>query len=138
MYGNTQQRRCGQNDGGTNYSNGAYNGNTPNGAGPSNHYHSELDHKAAAEKENDAILKALMADIKTIKTTHKNIGEEIGSQNKLLELLGETFGKAQGALGSAMKKVGEVGGMSSHTHMWLLIIFAFVVFLFIWFLLKVK
>lgn len=100
-------------------------------------HHGEAD-RAEAERENDAILKALMSDIKTIKSTSKGIRGELDRQGQLIDLLSTSFQKAQGALGKAMRRVGEVGGMSSHTHMWLLIVFAFCVFLFIWFMMKVK
>ena len=104
------------------------------GAHPNNPH----DLPPVSEQENDAILAALMADIKGLKTSGAAISSELGRHNKILALLEGSFGQAKGSLSKVMSKVDEVSGMNASKHMWLLVLFAFGVFVFIYFLLKLK
>ena len=107
------------------------------GGGLSNS-HNPHDMSQVSEQENDAILTALMADIRTLKTTGGAISSELSRHNKIISMLETSFTQARGSLGKVMSKVDEVSGMNASKHMWLLILFAFGVFVFIYLLLKFK
>ena len=90
------------------------------------------------EKENDAVLKALLQDVKALKKGSSEVAAEIKSHLKLLDVLGDAFSTARAGLRRTMSKLEEVGGLRSSSHMWLLFGFVFVVFIFIYFLLKFR
>eukprot|EP00758_Cryptobia_borreli_P005882 Tbor_TRINITY_DN5010_c3_g1::TRINITY_DN5010_c3_g1_i2::g.14098::m.14098/K08504/BET1; blocked early in transport 1 len=102
----------------------------------SSHLHKE-DYNAT-EKENDAILKALMSDIQGVKATQKGVGVEIKRHLKILDVLSNSLLSAGGALRRTAGKLDGIGGFSAAKHMWLLIVFAFAVICFIILLLKFK
>lgn len=89
------------------------------------------------EEENDAIVKALLTEVRTAKRKFSDIGDEVKQQNKLLETLELTFRSARSSLANTMRSLNSTG-VNSVKHMWLLFIFVILFFMFIYLLLKFR
>ena len=91
---------------------------------------------ARMEQENNALMRALLDDVRGLKTASGRIRTEVQSHNVLLNALLNTTESAKRGLTSTMKKLDGIGGWSSNAHMWLLFVFMFAVCCFIVVLLK--
>uniref|UniRef100_A0AC35GTN2 t-SNARE coiled-coil homology domain-containing protein n=1 Tax=Panagrolaimus sp. PS1159 TaxID=55785 RepID=A0AC35GTN2_9BILA len=103
----------------------AYRSRTPNGGG-----------SAYLEQENDQLLEGLKDKIGTLKRVTINIGDDVRSQNRLLDQMGTDFDASQGLLGATMKKLGIVSRAGGGNVLCYLVLFAFFVFLCIYFMVR--
>lgn len=93
---------------------------------------------AVQEAENDAMVKALIADVRRARENFEKMGSEVRQQNAFLDALGKAFDQSKGALTRVMTKLEKVSGASSSSHMWALFLFVLVAFMFMYALLKFK
>lgn len=93
---------------------------------------------AAQEKENDALVRALISDVRRTKESFLKMGSEVKKQNAILDSLERAFDGARGALSRVMSRLDRASGASSFSHMWALFIFVILVFMFIYALLKFR
>lgn len=87
-------------------------------------------HEEVAEEENEALMRALLDDVKQLKRKHTIIGAEVKRQNALLDVLGGAFAGAQAGLRRTMRHLDRIG-WGSFKHMWILFVFVVVVLVFI-------
>lgn len=92
---------------------------------------------AEQERENDAIMKALLSDIKTTKSRFTRMNEEVTKHNTMLAALEKTFMAARGSLADTMRRLDQVG-FSSFKHMWVLFVFVVVFFMLIYLMMKFR
>lgn len=64
------------------------------------------------------------------------IGEEVKNQNKMIDDMGGEFDSSHGLLGSTMRRLGIISKSGGHRFMCYLVLFAFFVFLIIWYLIR--
>jgi blocked-early-in-transport protein 1 len=88
------------------------------------------------EAENDAILKALLADVRTLKGHAKGIDAEVKQHNEILDGLMKNMIAAKDGVSKTVRKLDTVTGSAAASHMWLLFLVAFVVFFFIYVMLR--
>ena len=94
---------------------------------------------AAAEAENDAILRALIADVRSLRTGFSDVGAEVKQHNTLLDSVSRTMSSASSGLKKSMRKLEAISeGSTGVKHMWLLLLLVVVVLIFLWLLLKRK
>ncbi|KPA80372.1 putative BET1-like protein [Leptomonas pyrrhocoris] len=104
-----------------------------NAASPSAPLHTN----AAQEQENDALMQALLADMRRTKKGFTKLGDEVREQNALLEKLKLTFRSAQGSLRKTMLNLDKIG-WGSFKHMWILALFVIVFFMLLYLMLKFR
>ncbi|KPI89784.1 putative BET1-like protein [Leptomonas seymouri] len=98
---------------------------------------SPLNTNAVQEQENDALMQALLADMRRAKKGFTKLGDEVRQQNALLEKLMSTFRDAQGSLRKTMLHLDEIG-WGSFKHMWVLAVFVLVFFMLLYLMLKFR
>ena len=87
-------------------------------------------------KENNAIVAALMEDVRALKRASKAVQEEVKTHVRFLDRLQDITSNAKDQVKRVLGKVDEVSGFSSVGHMWLLFLVAFVVCIYLYFLLR--
>lgn len=100
--------------------------------------HTQDSDTARMEAENNAVMRALLDDVRGLKSASSRIRTEVQSHNAILNSLLNTTEQAKRGLSSAIKKLDGIGGWSSSSHMWLLFVFLFLVCCFIVVLLKTR
>lgn len=90
----------------------------------------------ATEKENDAILAALLTNVRTVNRSLKEVNKEVNTHITLLDQLLNRTRTANNKVHGTVKKLQEATGLSSVYHVWFLILVAFIVFCYIVLLLK--
>lgn len=110
--------------------------NSPTTAGTSSS--TRDDDTQRMEQENNALMRALLDDVKGLKQASGRIHTEVQSHHVILNALLNTTEAAKRGLSNTMKKLDGVGGWSSNSHMWLLFVFVFGVCCFIVLLLKFR
>jgi len=79
------------------------------------------------ERQNDEGLNVLADQVSALKQITIDIGDEVREQNKMLDGMDSDFGRADGLLKGTMKKLGEISGFKSTSHMFILALFIVVV-----------
>jgi blocked early in transport 1 len=92
---------------------------------------------AAQEQENDALMQALLADMRRAKKGFTKLGDEVREQNALLERLKSTFRDAQGSLRRTMQNLDKIG-WGSFKHMWVLFLFVIAFFMLLYLMLRFR
>lgn len=91
----------------------------------------------AVQLENDHLLEALLGNVRSTRRVAESIGHEIQSQNALLEQLQQLVGAASASLTKTLRRVNKFANSnSSYLHFWVLLLFIFVVFMFVYCLLR--
>jgi blocked-early-in-transport protein 1 len=98
--------------------------------------HSPEVEATATEAENNAILEALLANVRTMKKGVTAVNHEVKSHLSLLDQLASTTQFANDRVKTTGRKLQEVSGLSSAWHVWLLFLVAFVVFAYLVLLIK--
>lgn len=96
-----------------------------------------VDTNAAQEQENDALMQALLADMRRTKKGFTKLGDEVREQNALLDRLKATFRDAQGSLRKTMHNLDKIG-WGSYKHMWILALFVIVFFMLLYLVLRFR
>lgn len=96
-----------------------------------------MNTNAAQEQENDALMQALLADMRKTKKGFTRLGDEVREQNALLERLKATFMNAQGSLRKTMRNLDKIG-WGSFKHMWVLALFVIVFFMLLYLMLRFR
>ncbi|EPY31652.1 blocked early in transport 1 [Strigomonas culicis] len=92
---------------------------------------------AEQERENDALVKALLSDIKTTKSRFTKMNEEVVKHNTMLAALEKTFISARSSLADTMRRLDHIG-LSSFKHMWVLFVFVIIFFMLIYLMMKFR
>lgn len=92
----------------------------------------------AQEQENEALVRALIADVRQAKQSFTKMGTEVKRQNALLDTVQKAMDGARGALGRVTSRLDKASGAASFSHMWALFVFVILVLMFIYFLLKFR
>ncbi|KAK7195510.1 Qc-SNARE protein [Novymonas esmeraldas] len=92
---------------------------------------------ASQEQENDALMQALLSDMRRAKKSFTRMGDEVREQNALLERLRLSFVNAQGTLRKTMRNLDQLG-WGSFKHMWILALFVLVFFMFLYVMLRFR
>jgi hypothetical protein len=90
----------------------------------------------ATEDENEAILKALLKDVRVIKKSVTDVNQEVKSHLTLLDSITKSAQVANDRVQNTVKKLQEVSGLKSAWHVWTLVLVAFFVFVYLFLLLK--
>lgn len=96
-----------------------------------------MNTNASQEQENDALMQALLSDMRRTKKGFTKLGDEVREQNALLERLKSTFMNAQGSLRRTMQNLDKIG-WGSFKHMWLLALFVIVFFMLLYLMLRFR
>lgn len=89
------------------------------------------------ERENNALMAALLTDVRRAKVGLTRMGDEVRRHNTVLEALEASFTAARTSLSRTLRSLDQVG-LSSFTHMWLLLLFVIVFFMLIYLMLTFK
>ncbi|KAG5498938.1 hypothetical protein GH5_03629 [Leishmania sp. Ghana 2012 LV757] len=92
---------------------------------------------ASQEQENDALMQALLCDMRRAKKSFTKMGDEVREQNALLERLRASFLTAQNAIRKTMRNLDRVG-WGGFRHMWVLAIFVIVFFMLLYLMLRFR
>ena len=93
----------------------------------------------ATDNENDALLAALLSDVRSLRGTATDIGGEIKEHSSLFDRVAQRMSRARDSIARTTKRLVQGESAGGHvSHIWLLVVFAFVVFVFIYMLLKFK
>ena len=90
------------------------------------------------EKENNEVLAALLQDVRALKKASQEVQGEVKEHHVLLDGLSTAFDKGRSVLQGAMNRLGLVSSTGSFVHIWLLVLIMFVVFGFIFALLRFR
>ncbi|CAG9577792.1 putative Qc-SNARE protein [Leishmania major strain Friedlin] len=90
---------------------------------------------ALQEQENDALMQALLSDMRRAKKSFTKMGEEVREQNAVLERLRTSFLNAQNSLRKTMRNLDKIG-WGSFKHMWVLALFVIVFFMLLYLMLR--
>jgi len=90
------------------------------------------------EEENDQLTTQLRSKVKTLKSLTINIGEEVRSQNQLLNDMDDDFSKSGTALSRTLRRLGVMSRSLHNYHTPLLLAFVFFVFVLLWLALKFR
>lgn len=86
------------------------------------------------EQQNDALADDLASKVDRLKRVTIAIGDEVRDQNSLINQMDSGFDFSRTLLGSTMKKLGIVSNAGGHKLICYLVLFAFFVFLVIYWL----
>jgi blocked-early-in-transport protein 1 len=114
-------------------------GTSPNGsrAGGGGYYRGGGD-SSILESENNRHISQLGDQVSLLKGLTLEIGNEVESQNTLLDQLGNSMFDTSGMLGSTLKRINDMMARGGSRHMCYLIAFIVFTFLAIWFILSRK
>jgi hypothetical protein len=91
------------------------------------------------DHDNDALLNALLQDVQSLKGNANDIGGELKEHSTLFDRISVRLGRARDSIMRTTNKLTKSESMGGHvSHVWILLIFAFVVFVFIYLMLKFK
>ncbi|KAG5179984.1 soluble NSF attachment protein receptor [Tribonema minus] len=90
------------------------------------------------EMENDRHISNLSEQVSMLKGLTIDIGNEVNSQNTLLDGMSNSMFDANGLLGGTMKKIGTMMKRGGSKHMCYLVAFIVLTFLVIWWLMGKK
>lgn len=91
------------------------------------------------DHDNDALLSALLQDVQSLKGNAGDIGGELKEHSSLFDRISIRLGRARDSIARTTNKLTKSESMGGHvSHVWILLIFAFVVFVFIYLMLKFK
>lgn len=90
----------------------------------------------AVESENDEILKALLRDVRKVKSSVTDINKEVKEHNSILDNLTSSALAANQSVQRTVLRLQSVTGLSSVWHVWFLIVVTAVVLLYLVALLK--
>ena len=97
--------------------------------------HGAYDNQAAfVEQQNDAQTDALSQKVSALKRVTIDIGDTVREQNRFLSQMDSDFDLSRSLLGTTMKKLGVVSAAGGHKLLCYLVLFAFFVFLVIYYL----
>jgi len=88
------------------------------------------------EQENDRLVENLRAKANALKSLTIDIGHEVRQQNAQLDEMDTGFDAGTGLLGSTMRRLGFISKSGGHRFTCYLALFAFAVFVVIWFMIK--
>ena len=89
--------------------------------------------------DNDALLNALLQDVKSLKSSASDIGGELKEHSSLFDRVAVRLGRAKDSITRTTQRLVKGESMGGHvSHIWILLVFAFVVFFFIYMMLKFK
>uniref|UniRef100_A0A914IC41 t-SNARE coiled-coil homology domain-containing protein n=1 Tax=Globodera rostochiensis TaxID=31243 RepID=A0A914IC41_GLORO len=88
------------------------------------------------EQQNDDMVEELSSKVSQLKRVTIAIGDDVREQNKLLNEMETKFDSTRGLLGATMKKLGIVSKAGGKNVMCYLVLFAFFVFLVIYWLMR--
>jgi len=88
------------------------------------------------EQENDRLVENLRAKATALKSLTIDIGNEVRQQNKQLDEMDAGFDSGAGLLGSTMRRLGLISKSGGHRFTCYLALFAFAVFIVIWYMVK--
>jgi hypothetical protein len=97
---------------------------------------SEAPQNDISEAENDAILAELLKDVRALKGSSMEVGGEVREHLTLADRLQDVLLHANDRVKKAIRGVEGISGVTASSHIWLVIAFAFVVFFFIYILIK--
>ncbi|CBZ23970.1 putative BET1-like protein [Leishmania mexicana MHOM/GT/2001/U1103] len=92
---------------------------------------------ALQEQENDALMQALLSDMRKAKKSFTKMGDEVREQNALLERLRTSFLNTQNSLRKTMRNLDKIG-WGSFKHMWVLALFVIVFFMLLYLMLRFR
>eukprot|EP01006_Ploeotia_vitrea_P022353 TRINITY_DN54757_c0_g1_i1.p2 TRINITY_DN54757_c0_g1~~TRINITY_DN54757_c0_g1_i1.p2 ORF type:complete len:136 (+),score=20.92 TRINITY_DN54757_c0_g1_i1:27-434(+) len=90
------------------------------------------------EAQNEEEIARLTGTVQMLKDVTIEIGQEVKAQNRLLAGMGNEFMKANAGIQSTMTKLKNMTAHGGSKHMCMLVVFVFMVFLFMWWLLKMR
>uniref|UniRef100_A0A183BPC8 t-SNARE coiled-coil homology domain-containing protein n=1 Tax=Globodera pallida TaxID=36090 RepID=A0A183BPC8_GLOPA len=88
------------------------------------------------EQQNDDMVEELSSKVSQLKRVTIAIGDDVREQNKLLNEMETKFDSTRGLLGATMKKLGIVSKAGGKNVMCYLVLFAFFVFLVIYWMMR--
>ncbi|GET90323.1 bet1-like protein, putative [Leishmania tarentolae] len=92
---------------------------------------------ALQEQENDALMQALLSDMRRAKKSFTKLGDEVREQKAMLERLRTSFLNAQNSLRKTLRNLDKMG-WGSFQHMWVLALFVIVFFMLLYFMLRFR
>ncbi|KAG5473720.1 hypothetical protein LSCM1_04350 [Leishmania martiniquensis] len=92
---------------------------------------------ALQEQENDALMQALLYDMRRAKKSFTKMGDEVREQNALLERLRTSFLNAQHSFRKTMRNLDKIG-WGSFKHMWVLALFVIAFFMLLYVMLRFR
>jgi len=90
------------------------------------------------EEENDQLTTQLRSKVKTLKSLTINIGEEVRSQNQLLNDMDDDFSRSGSVLQKTLRRLGVMSRSLHNYHTPLLLAFVVFVFVVLWLALKFR
>lgn len=84
------------------------------------------------ERDNEAILGALLGDVRMLKKCSSAIGSEVKRHNVFLDAFGGVLTSTKDMLTKTTRKLDGVASAASNMHLWILFVFAFFVCIFIY------
>lgn len=88
------------------------------------------------ERENNAILSALLGDVRAMKKGITSVRDEVVEHKSIVNSLQDVLLHAKDGLKKTMTKLDSVSGTSSGSHIGVLLVVAFIVCIFIYILLR--
>jgi blocked-early-in-transport protein 1 len=84
------------------------------------------------ESQNNERISQLSDQVSLLKNLTIDIGNEVSSQNNLLDDMGTGFGNTQDVMGRSMKRLGTMLNKTSSMHLCWMVGFIFFVMVFLW------
>jgi hypothetical protein len=89
--------------------------------------------------DNDALLAALLTEVKSLNSNAKEISGELKEHSTLFDRVSVRLGRARDSIAKTTQRLIKGESVGGHvSHVWILLVFAFVVFFFIYMMLKFK
>lgn len=89
------------------------------------------------EGENDALMAALLSDLRGAKRGFARMGDEVRRHHTLLDSLTNSIQGVSSSLGATMRSLDSVG-VTAVKHMWILFLFVVVFFVLLYAMLKLR
>ncbi|XP_064634813.1 BET1 homolog [Lineus longissimus] len=90
------------------------------------------------EDENERLEENLQFKVKALKSLSIDIGTEVKYQNKMLKDMDEDFDNSGGILKATMGRLGAIARSGGNRFIWSLLLFALLVFLVCWLIIKFR
>ena len=104
-----------------------------------NRRHNNTSNIQEEDHDNDALLSALLSDVQSLKGNATDIGGELKEHSSLFDRVAVRLGRARDSIMRTTNRLKTSESMGGHvSHIWILLVFAFVVFVFIYLMLKFK
>ena len=90
------------------------------------------------ESQNNERISQLSDQVSLLKNLTIDIGNEVSSQNNMLDDMGTSFGNTGDLMGKSMKRLGTMLQKTSSKHLCWIVGFVFFVMMFLWWMMTSK